>query len=291
MDSCTIQNLHLRLALKAQGAEMVRLQTLSGMDLLWDGDPAVWPRHAPTLFPIVGRLKDDTHTLNGRRYHLPQHGFARDLPWRLVKLSRERATFVLKDSDATQAQYPFPFELRVTYRLLDQAVRVIYELINPGTTPLPASLGAHPALRWPLVPGGRREDYRIRFEVAESEPILRLSGGLLDPTPQPTPVQERTLSLRDELFKEDVLIFTRLRSRKVRYDAPGSPVVELAWDGFPHLGLWTKPGAGFICIEPWQGVASPVGFLGELAQKPGSILVPPGEMRRFAYQIAIWTDV
>jgi len=290
MDSCTLQNLHLRLALRAQGAEMVQLTTLGGLDLLWDGDPTVWPRHAPTLFPIVGSLKDDTHTLNGRRYHLSKHGFARDLPWQLVKLSRERATLVLKDTPTTQFQYPFPFELRVTYRLLDHAVRVIYELINPGKATLPASLGAHPALRWPLVPKAPREDYRIRFEFPESEPILRLQGGLLDPTPRPTPVQDRTLALRDDLFQEDALIFTRLRSRKIRYEAPGSPVVEMAWDGFPHLGIWSKPGAGFICIEPWQGVASPLGFLGELSQKPGIILVPPGETRRFAYQIAVFTD-
>jgi len=290
MDSCTLQNLHLRLALKAEGAEMVKLETLSGLDLLWGGDPGIWARRAPTLFPIVGSLKDDTHTLNGRRYHLAPHGFARDLPWALVKLSRERATFVLKDSPATMSQYPYPFELRVTYRLLDQAVRVIYELINSGSAPLPASLGAHPALRWPLVPGTPREAYRIRFEVPEAEPILRLQGRLLDPTPRPTPVVERTLALRDELFHEDALIFTRLRSRKIRYDAPGSPVVEMAWEGFPHLGIWTKPGAGFICIEPWQGVASPLGFLGELSQKPGIILVPPGETRRFAYQIAIFSD-
>nr|WP_320132539.1 aldose 1-epimerase family protein [uncultured Holophaga sp.] len=290
MDACTLQNLFLRLSLKARGAEMVRLQTLSGVDVLWDGDPKVWPRHAPTLFPIVGSLKDDTHLHNGERYYMSRHGFARDMDWRLVKLSRERATFVLKDNPASLAQYPFPFELRVTYRLLDQAVRVIYEVINPGSAPLPASLGAHPALRWPLLPGLPKDRHTIRFELPEAEPVLRLRSGLLDPSPRPTPVKDRILQLADELFREDALIFTRLRSHKLRYEAPGSPVVEVAWDGFPQLGLWSKPGADFLCIEPWHGVSSPIGFVGELSQKPGSFLIPPGETRRFAYQIAIWAD-
>ncbi len=290
MDACTLQNMYLKASIKAQGAELCSFQTLNGLALLWDGNPAVWPRHAPQLFPVVGRLKDDTLHHDGKAYKMLPHGFARGSLFTIVRLSREDCTLVLKDSEATRASYPFPFELRINYTLDGPSLRVVYELINPGTEPLPACLGAHPAFRWPLVPGKDREDHRITFELPESSPVRRQVEGLLDPHPYPTPVDSRTLKLRDELFRNGVLIFDQLRSKKVRYSAPRSPVLEVAWEGFDNLGIWTKPGAGFICIEPWKGLPSDKHFSGDFSKRPGLLLVPPSGRRVFSYSVKVITD-
>lgn len=290
MDSCVIQNLFLRASVKAQGAELCRLQTVSGLDLLWDGNPAVWPRHAPHLFPVVGRLKGDVLKHKGVDYRMSPHGFARGLPFRMVRLTREDCILVLKDDETTRAMYPFPFELRINLAVDGPTFRVVYELINPGSEPLPASLGAHPAFRWPLVPGVPKEDHRIKFEVSEEAPIRRQVDGLLDPHPYPCPVQDRALKLRDDLFRQDVIIFDQLRSKKIRYDAPGAPVLEFTWDGFEHLGIWTKPGADFVCIEPWRGLPSPTDFEGEFSVKPGVLVIPPGGRRYFRYSVTVITE-
>jgi galactose mutarotase-like enzyme len=290
MDSCILQNLFLRASVKAQGAELCRLQTLGGIDLLWDGNPAVWPRFSPHLFPIVGRLKGDTLRHKGGEYRMSPHGFARGLAFTMVRLTREDCTLVLRDDATTRAMYPFPFELRINIALEGSALRVVYELINTGQEPMPASLGAHPAFRWPLLPTAARDEHRIKFEVPEDAPIRRQIDGLLDSHPYPCPVQDRVLQLKDELFKDDVLIFDQLRSKKVRFDAPGTPVLEFAWEGFEQLGVWTKPGAGFICIEPWRGLPSPSDFDGEFMDKPGIMILPPGGRRYFRYTVSVITE-
>lgn len=286
MDACFIQNQVLRAEFRAQGAELRRLGVLNGPGLLWEGDPEVWGRTSPVLFPVVGRLAGNRTWVDGRAHTLSQHGFARDLPFRLLRLTREDCVWQLEDEPQTRPSYPFAFDLRIGYRLDGPCLQVRYEVRNPGDRPLPASLGAHPAFRWPLA-GLPRETHRILFEQEEVAPVRRLRGGLLDGTPHPTPVEGRTLRLRDDHFRADALIFDRLRSRSLRYGAPGGPGLEIAWSGFPHLALWTVPGAGFLCIEPWHGHHSPEGFDGDLREKPGIFLVEPGRMRTFGWSVRV----
>ncbi len=234
----------------------------------------------------MGRLAGDRIAVDGSTYELPQHGFARDLPFRLIRLTRESCTWLLVDGPETRARYPFPFELRITYRVDEAALQVRYEVHNPGDRPLPASLGAHPAFRWPLA-GLPRESHRILFEQEELAPIRRLRGGLLDASPHPTPVEGRLLRLKDDHFRSDALIFDRLRSRSLRYGAPGGLGLEIAWYGFPHLALWTIPGAEFLCIEPWHGYHSPEGFEGDLSDKPGIFRVEPGHTRTLGWSVRV----
>jgi len=267
----------------ALGAELSALRW-RGLDLLWDGDPRWWGRRAPVLFPIVGRLNGDTLRHEGRAYHLAQHGFARDLPWETLGADDRSTTLRLRDSIQTREVYPFAFELTQALTLSDEGLRALFTLGNPGASDLIACLGAHPAFRWPL-PGGRREEHRIEFEREEPEPMRRLKNGLLGPAPQPSPLTTSPLLLNDTLFEEDALIFDRLRSRRLKFTAPGAPLVELAWD-FPHFGIWTKPGAPFLCLEPWQGFADPEGFDGDFGDKPGAIRLAPGEARTWSYCIA-----
>jgi galactose mutarotase-like enzyme len=142
---------------------------------------------------------------------------------------------------------------------------------------MPASLGYHPAFAWPLPYGEARAAHFIEFETDEPAPIRRLDGnGLLAPEHLLTPVQNRRLNLKDELFSADALIFDQLSSRTVTYGSEVGPRIAVSFPGVPFLGVWSKPAAPFICIEPWQGVTDPQGFNGELKDKPGSVLVPPG---------------
>jgi galactose mutarotase-like enzyme len=160
-----------------------------------------------------------------------------------------------------------------------------WRLRNPASSPLYASVGLHPAFRRPLG-AGPREDHVVLFDKPEPEPIRRLAGRQIDPQPKPTPVEGRVLRVRDELFDADAVIFDRLASRKLTYGAPGGPAVELDFPDFPDLGIWAKPGqTPFLCLEPWQGMASPQGFAGEFSQKPGVVTLAADATRTWHYAI------
>ena len=287
MPRFTIANDHLKACLDSQGGELCRLSA-GGLEFLWDGDPAVWGRQAPNLFPIVGCLQGDRLVHEGQTYTLPKHGFARDKAWSLVRLSGHACTLRLKDDAQTRAQYPFAFNLCLTARLEGNALRIQYDLLNPGEHTLLASLGAHPAFRWPLLAGLAKEDHWLDFEKAEDGllPALEVNG-LLAPSPRTSPLADRRLNLQDRLFSRDALIFQQVRSRSVRFTAKDGPTVEVAWDGFPHLGVWTKPGAGFLCIEPWRGLPSPGDFQGEFKDKPGVFQVSPGATVTASYIVKV----
>lgn len=265
------------------GAELQSLR-LGGLDLLWSAGP-LWPRHAPLLFPVVGGLRGDTLRHRGHTFPMPKHGFARDSAFTWSERTATTCTLELRDDAATRAAYPFPFRLTVTYALAASGLRMGVALHNPADAPLPASLGLHPAFRWPLVPGIPKTAHRLVFESEEPAPMWRLDAkGLLKPDPQPTPIHGRELPLRENLFTEDALLFLAPRSRGLRFKAEEGPSLSLAWEGFSHLGVWAKPdpGPAFLCIEPWEGHASPANWDGEFSDKPGGFLVAPGDSRKWA---------
>jgi galactose mutarotase-like enzyme len=155
---------------------------------------------------------------------------------------------------------------------------------------LPASFGAHPAFNWPLVPGQSKDNHRLVFPQVEPAPIRRLSGGLMLEKPEPSPIQGAVLPLSEALFADDAVILDAVKSRSVRYEAERGPTIEIAWDGFRELGIWSKPGgAPFLCIEPWRGFASPVGFDGEFTDKPGLMQIAPGTTERLSCRITVHT--
>lgn len=270
------------------GAELQSLAHDGHGALLWDGDPAFWTGRAPVLFPIVGSLAGDSYRYDGRSYTLPKHGFARRSLFTPVSATPSSATLRLEASDETRAHYPFDFRLDMHFALAGQALTMEACLTNTGAKALPASFGFHPALRWPLPYGAPRAEHRIRFAEAEPEPIRRIdASGLVRPASEATPVEGRELLLRDALFEDDALIFDRPHSRSLVYGAPGSPALEIDYPDMPQLGIWMKPGAGYVCIEPWQGTSDPQGFAGDIFEKPGIVALAPGEERRFTMRIAL----
>ncbi|MGA7808696.1 aldose 1-epimerase family protein [Bradyrhizobium sp.] len=275
-DVHTLRSGGLTARILAHGAELCSLRDAQGIELIWQAGPA-WPRHAPLLFPIVGRLKNDELRHQGRAYPMTQHGFARDLAFRWIERAEASCSLVLSDSAATRAHYPFAFRLAVTYCLQDANLNVALEVANPGEAMLPASIGAHPAFNWPLLPGAAKDGYRLMFSDDEPAPIRRLKGGLLRASPESSPIDGKTLALSERLFDDDAVILDQPVSRSVRYAAGKGPALEISWDGFRQLGIWSKPGgAPFLCIEPWRGFASPLDFDGEFSDKPGVMHIAPG---------------
>ena len=276
----------LRAAVLAQGAELCSVQS-GGQEYLWQAGPE-WPRHAPVLFPIVGEVAENHIHVDGKTYPMGRHGFARDCRFTWQARDADGCTLLLRDSEATRAQYPFAFTLTLEYRIGGGRLHVTTTVGNPGDQVLPASVGHHPAFAWPL-PGAEDKDaHTITFAEPEPERIRRLQDNLVRPQPFPTPIQGRVLQLDERLFLRDAVILDKLVSRSLRYAAPGAAGIDLAWEGYRQLGIWSKPGgAPFLCLEPWHGLASPMGFDGRFEDKPGLLMIPAGGQHRLVHSVGI----
>jgi galactose mutarotase-like enzyme len=286
-DSHTLRSDGATATILADGAELCSLKDTHGLELLWQAGPE-WRRHAPLLFPIVGKLKNDELRHRGKTYKMTQHGFARDHRFEWIEREPDRCTLVLTDSAETRQRYPFAFRLAVTYSLQHADLDVTLEIANTGEDLLPASIGAHPAFNWPLLPGLEKQAYALAFANEEPAPVRRLKDGLLRSASEPTPVHGKTLALSERLFDDDAVILDRLASTSVRYAADRGPSIEMLWEGFSELGVWSKPGgAPFVCIEPWCGTASPADFDGEFTDKPGLMHIAPGDKRVLKYRVRV----
>jgi galactose mutarotase-like enzyme len=270
------------------GAQLSVLRDAGGRELLWDGDPAVWAGRAPILFPTVGTLAGGSYRLGSKAYPLPRHGFARVRQFDVVAASPSRATFRLSADESTAQVYPFRFQLDVDFALNGGTLSVTSSVRNIGQEEMPASIGYHPGFRWPLPYGEPRAAHFIEFADDEGTSIRRLDAdGLLSPERHPTPVSHRRLALDDALFRDDVVIFDEIRSRSVSYGAQTGPRIRVSYPDARYLGLWTKPGAPFICIEPWRGIADEAGFSGDFRTKLGVFTVAPGAAQSLTMQISL----
>jgi galactose mutarotase-like enzyme len=285
--SIVIRSERLVAEISPHGAELTRLRDQDGKDLLWNGCKKWWTGRAPLLFPIVGALPGNTAVVDGRTFPMRQHGFARNKQFSVVGASLSECTFALASDDETRRQFPFNFVLEVTFVIEGAALRIGATVFNKSSRAMPVSFGFHPAFRWPLPYGGSRQDHEIRFETAESAPIHRLTDGLLDVTASKETFEGSTMPLDDAMFVPGALIFDQLQSNAVSFGVPGEPSIQIRFPNMPHLGVWTKPGAGFLCVEPWQGYAAPLGFAGELKDKPGGILLAANASTEFAIEICL----
>ena len=270
------------------GAQLHALRDHDGRDLQWDGDEAVWSGRAPILFPIVGMLVAGKYRLNGETYEMGKHGFARHKLFEVVKCDTSSAVMCLRADAQTRLSYPFEFELELRFSLNGATLTIEATIRNLGDIPMPASFGFHPAFRWPLPFGQPREDHAIVFAQPEPGAVRRMDHqGLLKPIEESTPVTDGKLTLRDELFANDALMFDQIKSQTLRYGADKGPSLRISFPDTPYLGLWTKPGAGFIAIEPWHGINDTEGFAGDIWDKPGIFGVAPGDARCLSMAITL----
>ncbi len=288
MTNITIHSPALSVEIGPLGAELQRIRDTAGRDYLHDG-ASFWSSRAPLLFPIVGALKDNTHVLDGTAYYMQRHGFARNSLFEAVETSADRARFRLADSEATRAEYPYKFILETEYALTGAKLTTAVTVTNADTKPIPVAFGFHPAFKWPLPGAGAKLDQVIDFAADEPGPLTRINADGLIARQLASPIKGRRLLLADELFEDDALIFLNLNSRSLRFGPAngGSPALNVAFESMPHLGIWTKPGAPYLCIEPWSGYASPAEFSGPLTEKPGSSNLQPGNINTFTMSIEL----
>lgn len=271
------------------GAELSSLTDAAGREYMTDADPAFWTGRAPLLFPIVGALAEDTLRVDGQAYSMPKHGFARRSAFTLIEQTSDRAVFRLQDNAQTCASYPFDFTLDMAFALSGMTLAMVATVHNTGDAPLPFSFGYHPAFAWPLPGGADKAAHRIVFDHDEPQLIRQIekTTGLMRAEHIPTPVHGRELALDAELFRADALIWSDLNSRSLSYGAEGGAWLEVTFPDTSMLGIWQVPGARYICIEPWQGHADPVGYNGDFRDKPGVVVLPQGANRSFRMDVTI----
>jgi galactose mutarotase-like enzyme len=288
-DFVTIASDALTARINPLGAELWSLTDREGREYMTDADPAFWTGHAPLLFPIVGALNGGRYRLGDRVYELPKHGFARTSPFECVEHGDARARFQLTDGEATRAVYPFAFALEMAFRLEGLTLRMEAIVTSRDDAPMPFSFGFHPAFAWPLPGGAAKEAHRVTFAEPEPQPIRRIDppSGLVLPEPRPTPVAGRELAPDAALFEPDALIWDELHSRALEFGAPGGARLAIAFPDTPMLGIWQKPGARYLCIEPWHGIADPLGYAGDFRDKPGVVTLAPGASQSFRMDVTV----
>ena len=258
----TIEHNGAQLRVAELGGELRGYRDAAGTEYLWSGDPAVWKGVSPVLFPAIGALKDGGATIEGVRYPVPRHGFARELPFRVSEQGDDFITLTLTETAETKRLYPFDFALNVTHRLCADGFETRFTVENHTGRDMPFLIGGHPAFACPVGGEGCFEDYVLRFEKPEDGHVslCDLATHLVDRiAPAPLEADMRTLPLRHADYdRVDTFIFDGLNSRSVdlvhRETGHG---IRLSFD-MPVLAVWTMPGknAPYVCLEPWTGCAT-----------------------------------
>ncbi|KQM26631.1 MULTISPECIES: aldose 1-epimerase family protein [unclassified Sphingomonas] len=284
----TLTNGTLTVAVEPLGAELHSIKDPHGRELMTNADPAYWTGHAPILFPIIGAVQDDRYHVDGTVYHLAKHGFARRSMFVKVGQTDTSVRFELVDDAETRKVYPFAFVLHVEHRLDGATLHTEVTVTNSGDRDLPASIGFHPAFAWPLPYGRDRAAHRMVFSDAEVGTVAAIAAnGTIAAERRPSLLDGKLLKLNDALFANDALVFDPVQSDSVTYGAEDGPQLRVDFPGMPKLGIWTKPGSAFVCIEPWDGIADPEGFAGDIFDKPGIHRVAPGATHRVAMSVTL----
>ncbi|NQX28515.1 aldose 1-epimerase family protein [Microbacteriaceae bacterium VKM Ac-2854] len=283
-ETYTLGSAALSLTVATHGAELTSLRDAAGTEFLWQAGPE-WRRHAPVLFPIIGRVPEDTIQHNGSRYELRQHGFARDREFALAGIAADEAVFRLESDDETRAKWPFDFALIIAYAVTDASVRITQTVENTGSVPFGASVGNHPAFGYPLP--GATGAHRVEFSQPEPEGFKRAPENLLLPTSYAAPFVDGALPVDEALFEDGVLIFDEPKRRTVRLSAEGATPITIDTGDFDVIGVWKPVDAPFLCLEPWRSIPTPDGWNGDIIDKPAQFTLQPGESRAFSYSITL----
>jgi galactose mutarotase-like enzyme len=270
--------------INTKGAELVSLKnTQTGREYIWEGNPDFWGKHSPVLFPIVGTLKNGDYHFDGKTYHLPRHGFARDCDFELIEKTENTAVFSLQSDTESLHKYPFRFGLKLSYTLEEKLLTVGYEVINHGNFTMPFSIGAHPAFALPM----EFESYSLAFEQPENLLSYELVNDLLSTKTNSIETLNGVLPLTYPLFEKDALIIKQMQSKAITILEDGKPLLKFNFADFPNFGIWTKPNAPFICLEPWLGYSDPVDANGDLMQKEAIQLLDAKSNRKVSFGIEI----
>lgn len=279
----TISNEVLTVEISTLGAEIQSVKK-NGKEFFWNGDPAVWSGRAPVLFPICGGLRDDKYVFEGKEYSLEKHGYARNKEFEVISKENDTASFLLKSCEEDLKKYPFENELKITYTLVGSKVCVEYAVTNTGSGDMYFSIGAHEAY---ACPNGVSE-YSVIFEKEEDFDSVIPNGNLLEYKTVNYGKNAHELQIKDEYFEIDALIFTNLKSRKAMLkNRVTGQVISVEFDGADYFLIWTKPGAKYLCLEPWSGIPDYVDSDYDITKKTGIIKAAKGEtiIKKHSFEI------
>lgn len=290
-DLIKIQNEALIVEISTFGAELQSINSKDGREWLWNGDAAWWGGRAPLLFPIVGGSLNDTVSINGNDYSLQRHGFARKSEFKLVEQTETSCVFELAWSDATYAVYPFKFILRASYILDGAKLTNSVEVINQDGQDMPFGFGFHPAFKWPL-PGASIEDLHFIELANGAEPaMMRLNEtALFSEELLPSPFKDGKVQLDHSQYEDDAMVFPEGAGARLSYGTEAGAKLHFEFKNLPNLALWQKPGAPYICIEPWHGMAGVDGKGTEIMARPSTYVLEAGQSQSFEYCVQIIDD-
>ncbi|BAK73837.1 aldose 1-epimerase family protein [Arcobacter sp. L] len=266
-----LKNDFLKVKINSFGAELNSLQKIdNSCEYIWQANSKYWARYSPILFPIVGRLKEDSYFYKDKKYSMSQHGIARDKEFEVVNKKENFIEFRLCSDEKSFEIYPFSFELYLSYKLEKSSLIISYKVVNKSDEKILFSIGAHPAFNWTLDENEKKEDYFLEFEVDKIKRYFLDEKGLLFKSDD-LKLENNKLFLNEELFKDDALVFEDSNIKQVVFKSvKNEKFVKVNFDNFPYLGIWSKPsGAPFLCIEPWFGVADDKNSNQKLEEKKG----------------------
>jgi galactose mutarotase-like enzyme len=286
----TIRNASWGAKISELGAELKSLTNLAtGQEYMWQADPAWWAGSAPVLFPVIGGLKDGSYAFEGKVYKLPSHGFARTSQFAVTRAGADSAELTLLSSATTRENYPFDFNLKVSFVLERAGLAVRYEVANTGARRMYFSIGSHPAFAMPFA-GGALENYYVLFE--QEEDMVRWffkDGMIVAGKTEEVLENRRVLSFSRSSFDQGIMIFKGPASREFTIaNSRNGKAIRVITDGVPYLGVWTKPGgAPFLCIEPWHGIPDMSDTSGNIAEKEGILSLEPRGVFTTGYRVEI----
>ncbi|UXP30624.1 aldose 1-epimerase family protein [Reichenbachiella agarivorans] len=287
----SIENSQFRVEVEELGAELCSIKSLkSEREYIWQADPKIWASSAPVLFPNIGLLKDGSYKFEGKTYQLPKHGIIRNnAAVKLINRSPSRLSFSLSHSEETMKVFPFEFEFKINFLLMDNRLQVFHEVVNTGKNPMYFSIGGHPAFNCLWNEGESLSDYYIEFEEDETASISQLTpGGLLMKEEIPFLKESKKLYLSEKLFDKDALIFTELHSSEISLKSKKNKIqIKMNFADFPFLGIWSKPKAPYVCLEPWDGLPDYEDTTQEWTAKIGNLKLKAGNTHYASYQIQI----
>lgn len=283
-----LENDKISIDIKSLGAELTSLK-YKGREFLWQADKKYWGRHAPILFPIVGKLLDNTMYIDNEKYCMNQHGFARDNEFKEVFCSNNKITYLLSYNEETLKVYPYKFELYLSYEIFDNKVKVTYEVKNVDDKDIYFSIGGHPAFKWPFVESEVFEDYYIEFEENETQRFIKNENGCLSYQDDFIIQDTNIIELNKSKFDIDTFTFKNLNSSKVSLKSKkSSSYVTICFKEFPYLGIWSRTDeANFICIEPWYGLADFTNHNKNFKTKEGILQLKMGDKFNCSYVIEV----
>lgn len=287
----TIKNEKLTAEIESLGAELKSLKSnRTQSEYMWYGDPAYYKRTSPILFPIVGSLKNQEYSYEGKTYKLPQHGFARDMEFSVTEQKEDEIWFLLVSNDETYAKYPFAFELHIGYRLIESTIRVMWKVVNKDTKEMYFSIGAHSEFNCPLNGEKDKSAYGLDFYTKENILASHInSDGLMRKGKEEVALVDGKMTFPDGFFDDSAYIVENNQTQKVSLLNPQKkPYVTIEFDA-PLFGVWSpeKKNAPFVAIEPWYGRCDSEDFNGSLSEREWGNQLSAGATFEKQYEITI----